>query len=384
MNGQPGQRGREVLSQREIYIRKLAERLLEDDHTGVILFGPDLRIIEVSPMVCSIFGGNRNDLLGQNAFRWLESLSVQLPSVVLKLDKGESFRNQRLTWGSGERRRELMLEGGALRDGTEEIGRYMLFQDVTHLMLLEEQIRRSDRLKMIGQVAAGTAHEIRNPLTAIKGFIQLLHKALSERDMNRELEYVGIVLSELERVNELVNEFLLLSKPKEVRLVPVHLGKLFREMLPMLQNEAILHNVTLSYEPLENSPYVFADKEMLKQVFLNLGKNAIEAMGNGGSLIIRERSAFPGAEEVSVDVCDNGPGISEELLERIFDPFFTTKEQGTGLGLSICQRIVHEFGGKIGVQSGSGGTMFTVTLPTAAVDKSRKVVCGGALPLDDV
>jgi signal transduction histidine kinase len=277
-----------------------------------------------------------------------------------------------------------MLEGGALRDGTEEIGRYMLFQDVTHLMLLEEQIRRSDRLKMIGQVAAGTAHEIRNPLTAIKGFIQLLHKALSERDMNRELEYVGIVLSELERVNELVNEFLLLSKPKEVRLVPVHLGKLFREMLPMLQNEAILHNVTLSYEPLENSPYVFADKEMLKQVFLNLGKNAIEAMGNGGSLIIRERSAFPGAEEVSVDVCDNGPGISEELLERIFDPFFTTKEQGTGLGLSICQRIVHEFGGKIGVQSGSGGTMFTVTLPTAAVAKSRKVVCGGALPLDDV
>lgn len=356
---------------------------MDGENFGLLLLDCDFRIVEASPMVCAILEREREALLGYEAGRIFRKLPSPLP-VDRSLIRGGSFRNRSYTWRSGERKHEWMLDGDLLCDEGKAIGAYIVFRDMTHLHELEEQVRRSDRLKMIGEVAAGTAHEIRNPLTAIKGFIQLLQRTLIEREMNRELDYIEIVLTELERVNALVGEFLLLSKPKKVELLPFRLGKLFEEMLPMLRNEALMHNVALHYESRPDLPPVFADKEMLKQVFLNLGKNAIEAMEQGGSLIIRERRGRSGAGEVTVDVCDTGPGIPEERLERIFDPFFTTKEQGTGLGLSICQRIVHELGGRLGVKSGAGGTIFSVTIPTAAGSGQELVASGGALPSDDV
>ncbi|WP_084423152.1 two-component system sensor histidine kinase NtrB [Cohnella thermotolerans] len=370
---------------KEKFVRRFLENLLGHENFGVLLLDADFRIVEASPMVCQAIGREREELLGQNAESLFRLQTVPLP-VDASLLQGRVFRNRSYTWRSGDRRREWVLDGELLRDGDggKVIGAYVLFRDVTQLMALEEQVRRSDRLKMIGEVAAGTAHEIRNPLTAIRGFIQLLHRSLAERQMNRELDYVDIVLAELERVNALVNEFLLLSKPKKVELQPVRLGKLFDEMLPMLRNEAVMHNVTLQYIPRNELPSIFADKELLKQVFLNLGKNAIEAMTEGGMLIIRERPCPPGAAEVTVDVCDNGPGIPEEMIDRVFDPFFTTKEQGTGLGLSICQRIVHELGGRIEVSSGTGGTVFSVTIPAIGASQRKPSPGGGALPSDDV
>ena len=368
---------------REMFIRRFLDHMMEGENFGLLLLDCDFRIVEASPVVCAVLEQEREALLGREAGRIFRKLPFP-PPVDRSLLRGGSFRNRSYTWRSGERKREWMLDGDLLRDGDKPIGAYVVFRDMTHLHELEEQVRRSDRLKMIGEVAAGTAHEIRNPLTAIKGFIQLLQRSLIEREMGRELDYIEIVLTELERVNALVGEFLLLSKPKKVELLSFRLGKLFEEMLPMLRNEALMHNVALHYESRPDLPPVYADKEMLKQVFLNLGKNAIEAMEQGGSLIIRERRGRSGAGEVTVDVCDTGPGIPEERLERIFDPFFTTKEQGTGLGLSICQRIVHELGGRIGVKSGAGGTVFSVTIPTAAGSGQELIASGGALPSDDV
>ncbi|GIO14643.1 hypothetical protein J19TS2_41980 [Cohnella xylanilytica] len=355
---------REWESRTGSFVRRFLENLLSDENIGVLLLDTEFRIMEVSQMVCAALGEAREELIGREAESLFRSLEQPLP-VDSSLLRGGSFRNRSYKWRSGEVRREWMMDGDLLRERDEIIGAYVLFRDVTHLSALEEQVRRSDRLKMIGEVAAGTAHEIRNPLTAIKGFMQLLQRALNERQMGRELDYVRIVMAELERVNALVNEFLLLSKPKEVKRVPVRLGHLFGEMLPMLRNEAVMHDVALRYEPRPGLPAVFADKEMLKQVFLNLGKNAIEAMAavKGGTLTIRERAGRAGAAEVYVDICDTGPGIPAASLERVFDPFFTTKEQGTGLGLSICQRIVHDLGGRIDVATGAGGTVFTVTLP---------------------
>lgn len=370
-------------ARRENFIRRFVEKLLVDESFGVLLLDAEFRIVEASRMVCAALGRNREELLGLDAGGLFRKQAVPLP-VDISLLRGDTFRNRAYTWKSESGRREWMLDGDVLREGTRTIGAYVVCRDVTHLLELEEQVRRADRLKMIGEVAAGTAHEIRNPLTAIKGFIQLLHRSLTERQMNRELDYAEIVLTELDRVNALVGEFLLLSKPKKVELMPLRLGKLFGEMLPMLRNEAVMHNVTLHYEPRPELPPVYADKEMLKQVFLNLGKNAIEAMVGGGTLIIRERRSRPGSSAVAVDVCDTGPGIPEDKLDRVFDPFFTTKEQGTGLGLSICQRIVHELGGRIEVASGSGGTVFSVTIPSIAVEPHELASGGGALPSDDV
>ncbi|CAM3988726.1 ATP-binding protein [Cohnella lubricantis] len=368
---------------REHFLRRFLDHVIGDESFGLLLLDRRFRIVEVSSMVCAAFGRERSQLLGREAGGLFRRLPDPLP-VDRSLLRGGSFRNRSYTCRIGERKREWVLDGDLLRDEGKAIGAYVIFRDVTHLHELEEQIRRSDRLKMIGEVAAGTAHEIRNPLTAIKGFIQLLQRPLAEREMSRELDYVEIVLTELERVNSLVGEFLLLSKPKKVELQPIRIGKLFEEMLPMLRNEAVMHGVSLHYEVKPDLPPVYADKEMLKQVFLNLGKNAIEAMDKGGSLIIRERRSPSASGGVTVDICDTGPGIPEDRLDRIFDPFFTTKEHGTGLGLSICQRIIHELGGSISVRSGAGGTIFSVAIPAASVPGQELVSGGGALPSDDV
>ncbi|MEV3122413.1 ATP-binding protein [Paenibacillus larvae] len=215
---------------------------------------------------------------------------------------------------------------------------------------------------MIGQIAAGTAHEIRNPLTSIKGFLQMLNKSFTEQGMCKEKGFTDIMLAEIDRVNDLVNEFLLLSKPKHVVYKPVDLPSVIKGLLPIINNEAILHDVQLVYEPAISLPPVIADQELLKQVFLNICKNGIEAMANGGKLMIIEKVNID-EKRVNIEIRDNGPGIPVFVLDKIFDPFFTTKEQGTGLGLSVCQQIVHDMGGHIRVSSKGFGTTFTVSLP---------------------
>ncbi|MBW5448704.1 PAS domain-containing sensor histidine kinase [Cohnella sp. CFH 77786] len=352
---------------REKYARLFADRFLVGGSTGVIIVDAGFRLMEMSEMVCRLFGSDRTEWFGRSLEEWFDAVGWKPYPFDRSLLRGSVFQNRAQAWGEGECRRWLMLDGDILEDGGGETGgAFVLLRDVSHLMLLEEQVRRSDRLKTIGQIAAGTAHEIRNPLTAIRGFMQLLDKSLMDRGMFKEHEYVGIMMSELNRVNELVSEFLLLSKPKEVRLASVPAGSVLQEILPVIRNEALLHGVAVRYEPKPGLPPIWVDKEPLKQVFLNLAKNAIEAMSKGGTLIIKERYRKERPDLLAVSVRDTGPGIPPDLLGRIFDPFFTTKPQGTGLGLSICQRIVHDLGGHLEVASGAGGTSFTVWLPLAS------------------
>ncbi|MEV2910553.1 ATP-binding protein [Paenibacillus larvae] len=272
-------------------------------------------------------------------------------------------RNHALSWTNNQKRFELLLDSNVLRDHEGQIvGAYLMFKDVTNLRSLEAQVQRSDRLALIGQIAAGTAHEIRNPLTSIKGFLQMLNKSFTEQGMCKEKGFTDIMLAEIDRVNDLVNEFLLLSKPKHVVYKPVDLPSVIKGLLPIINNEAILHDVQLVYEPAISLPPVIADQELLKQVFLNICKNGIEAMANGGKLMIIEKVNID-EKRVNIEIRDNGPGIPVFVLDKIFDPFFTTKEQGTGLGLSVCQQIVHDMGGHIRVSSKGFGTTFTVSLP---------------------
>ncbi|THF81765.1 two-component system sensor histidine kinase NtrB [Cohnella fermenti] len=363
---------------------RLLQSILDDENTGVLLLDAELRILEASATVCRILHSERSRLLHMTIDEAAHGTGAEPLPIDASLLDGVPFRGRSYSFGSGKDRREWLLDGHPMWSGAEVIGAHVMFRDVTQVIRLEEQIRHSDRLKLIGEVAAGTAHEIRNPLTAIKGFMQLMDKSLIDREMNRERDFVQIVLSELERVNGLVNDILLLSKPKEVKLSPTRVGSIVKDMIPMLRNEAIMRGVIVHYEPWTEGPLILADKEMLKQVFLNLGKNAIEAMDGGGVLTVRERRGAASEVEATVDIIDTGPGIEQEYLERIFDPFFTTKEQGTGLGLSICRRIVHEMGGAIQVETGPEGTMFSIALPTLASSDKRMTGFGGALPFDVV
>lgn len=355
-------------SKQKQYIQQFANRFLELKDTGVLILDSDFRIVEISEMICAIFSCDRMNVVDMPIEEWFELLSLEPPPFDRSLLEGLTFHNRLLNGSLYNRNRDLMIDGEVLESIGVITGAIVLFRDVSHLTTLEEQIRRSDRLKTIGQIAAGTAHEIRNPLTAMKGFMQLLNKSLLDRNMSKEQEYVSIVLSEIERVNDLVSDFLLLSKPKKMKQMSIRIGAILQEILPMIRNEALLHKVTVQYYPNKESLPILIDKELLKQVFLNLGKNAIEAMDGGGTLIIREQGQLDQLGNIAVEICDTGKGIPASEIDKVFDPFFTTKPQGTGLGLSVCQRIVHDLGGSIEVASDKTGTQFTVRLPYQGLD----------------
>ncbi|WP_442602125.1 ATP-binding protein [Paenibacillus sp. KN14-4R] len=348
-------------------IKNLFERFsgafLEDVNLGVLLVDTDYTLVEISEVACKILGLEKEAVTGKPMNEVFMSVPIEYHLVQSTILDGVIVRNHAMSWMNDQKRYELLLDSNVLRDKRGVIvGAYVIFKDVSNLRSLEQQVERSDRLAMIGQIAAGTAHEIRNPLTSIKGFLQVFRKSFDQLGLSREQEYVEIMLDEINRVNELVNEFLKLSKPKNAKFQKTNITGVLRGLMPIIQSEALLHNVQLSYETENHLPDVIADQEMLKQVFLNICKNGIEAMVDGGALSITERVDVQ-ERSVRVEIHDTGPGIPLYVIDKIFDPFFTTKEEGTGLGLSVCQRIIHDLGGQIRVSSKGFGTTFTICIP---------------------
>jgi signal transduction histidine kinase len=235
---------------------------------------------------------------------------------------------------------------------------------------LYQQMKERDRLAAIGEMSAGLAHEIRNPLAAIKGAIQYLDpKRLPEEDR----EFLEIMVEEVNRLNGVVTQFLDYSRPLRSSLAPADLNEVLSRTFKLLA-PAVPPGIELALELAPDLPRVNCDAEQLKQVFINLAQNAFQAMPGGGRLSVstavnrddlaywREGARRP--DVVEIRFRDAGPGIPEDARERIFVPFFTTKEKGTGLGLAICQRIVKAHQGSIVVRSPPGeGAEFTISLP---------------------
>jgi signal transduction histidine kinase len=222
----------------------------------------------------------------------------------------------------------------------------------------EAQVRRSERLAALGQLTAGLAHELRNPLGTIKGSADMLEQNLPHGDaIAREL--AGFISSEVDRTNSLVSRFLDFARPLELRLAEANLGDLLRRAAAAAARDAEAHRVRIE---IEGDPILFDfDAELLERVFVNLILNAVQASSAGGSVRVEWRNE--GGEAI-VEVTDQGSGIEPDKLESIFNPFFTTKASGTGLGLAIVSKIVDEHGGKIEVASiPREGSTFRVRLP---------------------
>ncbi|GIQ71324.1 PAS domain-containing sensor histidine kinase [Xylanibacillus composti] len=346
-------------------LRQFSDSFVKSANLGVLLLNDAFKLVDISPIACQVLGLERRTALNQPMDALFAAVPEEYQLISRSLLEGVVVRNHAVAWTNAETRYELLLDASLLYDETgKRIGAYVIFKDVTNLRSLEEQVQRSDRLSMIGQIAAGTAHEIRNPLTSIKGFLQVLKKTLQGHGLRREYEYTQIMLNEIDRINNLVSEFLLLSKPKDNKYTSVDISSVIRDILPIINNEAILHNVVVQYEAEEELPLVVADRELLKQVYINVSKNGIEAMTEGGTLTIRER-LDEANQFIHVDIHDTGPGIPSYVIDKIFDPFFTTKENGTGLGLAVCQRIIHDAGGQLRVSSKGFGTTFTISIPYA-------------------
>ena len=233
-----------------------------------------------------------------------------------------------------------------------------VLRDETEKLLMQEQIRKSDTLNVVGELAAGIAHEIRNPMTALKGFIQLLEASVKE-DYSK---YFSIITSELKRIDTIITDFLVLAKPQAVQYVEKDVNVIVKETIGLLNGEALLFNIDLILQLSENPIELYCEPNQLKQVLINLVKNAIESMKNGGRVFIRTESCND--RNVRLIVSDEGCGIPEKKLKRLGEPFYTTKERGTGLGLMMSYKIIKEHGGEIDVRSEVGvGTTFSIKLP---------------------
>lgn len=247
-----------------------------------------------------------------------------------------------------------------LRDNGQNAGAILVFDDITVMVRLKEEIRKWERLATSGEIAASLAHEVRNPLATAKAAIQLLRMDETTLERGELLEKLD---RELDRTNNILTNFLNISRPmQDEKLEPLFLGEILEELLFFLKGEAVLNEIDLVITvPPEGLPAVLGSANSIKQVCLNIALNAIEAMSGGGRLAI---SLFQRDERVQIRFEDNGPGIPAENIEALTRPFFTTKPGGTGLGLAISIAILESMGGDLKIESNPGeGTVVELSLP---------------------
>lgn len=240
-----------------------------------------------------------------------------------------------------------------------KINRYITtLQDITEHNEMQKQLRQTDTLNMVGELAAGIAHEIRNPLTSIKGFIKLMEPEIE----GKFLPYFNVIVSELNRTENILTDLLVLSKPKSVHYEICDINIIVKETVDLLSAEAMFKCISLVFEQRDGAVMIECECNQLKQALINIIKNGIEAMESGGNITV---TIEPFQEDhINIKVKDEGPGLSTESLKKMKQPFYTTKDTGTGLGLPVTFNIIEEHNGWIDIQSTlNKGTTFSLYLP---------------------
>jgi two-component system sensor histidine kinase HydH len=243
----------------------------------------------------------------------------------------------------------------------QAIGSVLLLRDLREIRDLQEKVRRGERLASLGRLAAGVAHEVRNPLSSIRGFAQYFRNRF--KDQKEELEYASIMVKEVDRLNRVITELLDFARPKEPHREPHSLENIFDHSLRLLQPELAKKRVAVERDFEPHLPLVRVDRDQISQAILNLLLNSLESIDAGGKIRIG-LGKIDSSPWLQVAISDTGRGIPREDLSRVFEPFFSTKRKGTGLGLAIVHQIVESHGGEVQVESKEGeGTTFRITLP---------------------
>ncbi|MDJ0786524.1 MAG: ATP-binding protein [Myxococcota bacterium] len=369
-------------------LRSLHERTVECLTSGLATIDGEGCVTSFNREAEHITGRSREDVLG----RPLQDVLPGALDGIGESPAGAGGQRRRVHFeGADGEPRHLGLAASTLRDAEGvENGRVVIFQDVTRVVAMERDLARTQRLAGVGQLAADMAHEIRNPLAAISGSVEILRQSLGERpELPEGRRLMDIVLREIDRLDALLTDFLQYARPAPAKQEAVALDALIHEIAEMCQ-AALPDAIHLEVQVPEGL-CVEGDPTQVRQVLWNLVSNAQQAVGEPGRIRLHAapggRPQEPGAgsrngtEEGSPGVCirveDDGPGIAPENLERIFDPFFTTKVGGTGLGLATVHRIVESHGGAIAVESGrSGGSTFRVWWPAPAMAAGREEESG--------
>jgi two-component system sensor histidine kinase PilS (NtrC family) len=360
-------------------LRALHERIVESIRSGLVTTDLDGVIYTFNAAATEITGYRLDQVQGRPISDLFGDIQEQIDLSLAAAGEGEQlprFETDLIT-----------PEGFAVRIGfsvsllfskeNEASGLIITFQDLTDIRSMEESIRRKDRLAAVGRIAAGLAHEIRNPLGAMKGAIQMLgSKTISESSRDNLME---IVLKESDRLNKIITNFLNYARPAAADFADVDLSELIRETVSLIKHGPdVLESHDISAELPDSQMVISADAAQLKQIFWNLSRNALQAMPGGGKLTIGLESQ-PN-QRVRIKIADTGKGMSQDQVEKLFEPFSESTTGGTGLGLSIVYQIVKDHNGAINVRSKEGsGTTITIDLPTGRRtqkddDRSGKIV----------
>lgn len=346
-------------------LRALHERIVASIRSGLVTTDLDGRIFTFNAAAEEITGYREETIRGQDASILFGEMKDHIANTLRALKAGETsprFETNCLT-SEGMRIRLGYSLSPLSSEAGETTGMVISFQDLTQVRSLEETSRRQDRLAAIGRMAASIAHEIRNPLAAMRGSIQMLRSEMDNDSSQTEL--MEIILRESDRLNRIITDFLSYARPRSLAPARVDVGDLLHQTFALMRHSPEIAANQSIVEELPSKPiFAEADEGQLKQVFWNLARNALQAMPDGGTL---RATLEPNSDNrLRIAFTDNGRGMSPEQVDQLFEPFSSTTG-GTGLGLSIVYQIIRDHGGTINVRSRVGqGTTITVELPVAA------------------
>ena len=351
-------------------LEMLKENIIQNISSGLVALDEHSKIIVFNKGAEKIFNIDSKDAIRKD-------ISDIIPHIMPYLKVHSPHKFSQLSYKGEEGQQiDLLLNISHLKeyDGSNK-GKILVFQDTTRIREMEQEVKRMEDMAMLGELAAGIAHEIRNPLASISGSIQVLNDSLSKEETHINRRLMEIVLREVSRLDHLVNDFLQFARPQRIEIEEFELNQLIMDTLYLFQNSQSWSE-HLDIETKIMSPLkIKSDPQQLKQVFWNIFLNASEAMPKGGLISISAeketdfKSSSESIESVRIKIEDNGPGLDPKIAKDIFKPFSTTKKDGSGLGLAIVKRLVEGLDGKVsGENLAREGAMITVILPIS-IDK---------------
>lgn len=359
--GELGQISRSVnaLAQTLRETKTLNDLIIENAADGVIAIDRQGDVTTMNPAAEMITGYTLNELVGRPYATLFSDPHFASP-VLDTLAHGTEHLAQEVSFPARDRTIELSVTTSRIHNPDGElIGALVIFSDLTARKETQRRLAQTERLATLGELMAGVAHEVRNPLTAIRGYVQIIRQQTS---LPVHQEYLSVVLKEIDSINRVIQQLLDFSRPRQSQWQQVLLNSLIEETLILVQTSGVQARIAFNVEQDKGLPAIVADRELLKQVILNILINAVQAISARGE--IRIRTWQYSATQQAVMIEDNGCGIDIALQKKIFDPFFTTKASGTGLGLALSQRIINAHQGDIRVASIPGcGATFTLILP---------------------
>lgn len=346
--------------------KTLNELIIENAADGVIAVDIHGCVTMINPAAEEITGYSQKESMGRPYEEVFGGRGYRSP-ILDTLEYGIDHVALEVDYPAKHQQIQISVSTSQMHNAQGDIiGALVIFTDLTAKKEVQRRIERAERLATLGELMAGVAHEVRNPLTAISGFVQILKE--TEQDPQR-LEYTQIILKEVHSINKVIQQLLDFSRPRPGLYQKIYLNQIINETLILVKTKAVEARIHFNVILDQSLTDIDADGEMLKQVLLNLLINAVQSIPARGEITISTQAIGQSKQQIKIQ--DNGCGISDEIKDKIFTPFYTTKSSGTGLGLSISQRIITSHDGDITLESQANqGTTFTIVLPVKSGERS--------------